>query len=218
MRKLVLFALAWFVFVIWGLEIGVAWVFKSITGSWISQSSSIYVSKVWTINCLRILALCVLLRWLNLSFLDLTTGKFGWRELKYSTVIIVAILAIEVVYLKDYYPQILREFHYHLGISQSTWLALASLASEYVYYLLEILSVNLLYAGSLKLGNERFAVLLPTVLWGSAHALNIVVTSSIEALLLGVYMTIFALLMYISAKKTKSLKVPIFIWLTSMVL
>ncbi|WP_148881915.1 hypothetical protein [Thermococcus aciditolerans] len=219
MRKLITFALVWFIFVVWGIELGVAWVFKSITGSWISQSSSVYLSKVWTINCLRLLAVIALLRWLGLSFGDLTRGSFGTRELRLSLLVVFAVLLVEVAYyLKSYSPQILREFHYHLGISQSTWLALASLASEYVYYTLEILAVNLLYRGALKLGNERFAVLLPTVLWGSAHALNVIVMPPIEALLLAVYMTVFAFLIYNATQKTRSLKVPIFIWLVSMAL
>ncbi|QDA31809.1 hypothetical protein FH039_09665 [Thermococcus indicus] len=218
MKKLLTFALMWFVFVVWGLELGVVWVFKSITGSWISQSSLVYLSKVWTINCLRLLAVIALLRWLGLSFRDLTEGSFGTRELRLSLLVVFAVLLVEVIYLESYSPQILREFHYHLRISQSTWLALASLASEYVYYTLEILAVNLLYVGALRLGNQRLAVLLPTVLWGSAHALNIVVMPAIEALLLAVYMTVFAFLIYTTTQKTGSLKVPIFIWLVSMAL
>ena len=143
MRKLVLFALTWFIFVIWGLELGVVWLFKSITGSWIDQSSSMYLSKVWTINCLRLLALFALLKWLNLRFSDLTAGKFRWRELKYSTAIVAFLLAVEVAYFRSYSPQILQEFHYFLKISPNMWMTLISLMSEYVYYTLEILSVNL---------------------------------------------------------------------------
>ena len=218
MRKLVLFALAWFVFVVWGLELGVAWLFKSMTGSWISQSSSVYLSKVWTINSLRFLVLLVLLRLLSIGFPDLTAGEFGRRELKYSTAIILFLLAIEVAYLRGYSPQILGEFRYHLRISPNAGIAVLSLASEYVYYTLEILSVNLLYIGSLRLGSERLAILFPVLLWGFAHTLNVIVAHSIEALLLGIYAAIFALLMYFPAQRTGSLKVPIFVWLVSMVL
>ncbi len=160
----------------------------------------------------------VLLKWLNLRFSDLTAGEFGWRELKYSTAIVVFLLAVEVAYFRSYSPQILQEFHYFLKISPNMWMALISMMSEYVYYTLEILSVNLLYIGSLKLGNEKFAILLPTLLWGFAHVLNVVVVHSIAVLLLGVYATIFALLMYFSAQRTGSFKVPIFTWLVSMML
>ncbi|CAB49327.1 hypothetical protein [Pyrococcus abyssi] len=218
MRKLVLFALVWFVFVVWGLELGVAWLFKSMTGSWISKSSSVYLSKVWVINCLRFLGLLVLLRWLSVGFSDLTAGEFGRRELKHSTVIVLFLLAIEVAYLRGYSLQILGEFRYHLRISSNVGVAILSLASEYVYYILEILSVNLLYVGSLRLSNEGLAILFPVLLWGFAHTLNVIVAHSIEALLLGIYAAVFAFLMYFSAQRTGSLKVPIFVWLVSMVL
>jgi hypothetical protein len=222
MRKLVLFALYWFIFVTWGLELGVAWIFKSVTGSWVSQSFSIYLSKVWAINCLRLLALSLPLRWLNISFRDLTTGGFGLRELKYSTAVVVLFFAIdvgyEILYSGSYRPQIIQEFGYHLGISPNVGTALMSLTSEYIYYIFEILSVNLLYVGSLMLGSKKLAVLLPVVLWGSAHVINFVLVSPIEAILLGIYATILAFLIYVSAQRTNSLKVPILIWLVSMIL
>lgn len=219
MKKPIAFALAWFLFVIWGLEIGVAWVFKSITGSWISQSSTMYLSKVWAINLSRFLIMFAMLRWLDMDFSDLGKGRFEKKELTYSLAIVLSFLAVEVAYLGDGYSlQILREFRYHLGISPNEWLAAASLISEYIYYTLEILAVNLLYAGAMKLGDERLAILLPTLLWGLAHILNVIVVPPTQALLLGIYMATFALLTYFVARRTKSLKVPIFVWLLSMIL
>ena len=218
-KHLILFALLWFLFVIWGLEIGVAWVFKSITGSWISQSSTIYLSKVWAINLLRFLIMSAMLRWLGMDFRDLWKGRFGKTELKYSLAIVLSFLAVEVAYLGDGYSlQILREFRYHLGISPNEWLAVVSLISEYLYYFLEILAVNLLYVGAMKLGGKKSVVLLPTFLWGFAHILNVIVVPYTQALLLGIYMATFALLTYFVAQRTKSLKVPIFVWLFSMIL
>jgi len=119
---------------------------------------------------------------------------------------------------EDYSLQILREFRYHLGISPNEWLAVVSLISEYLYYFLEILAVNLLYAGVIKLGGKKSAVLLPTFLWGFAHVLNVIVVPYTQALLLGIYMATFALLTYSVVWRTKSLKVPIFVWLFSMIL
>ena len=218
-KHLILFALLWFLFVIWGLEIGVAWVFKSITGSWISQSSTIYLSKVWAINLLRFLIMSAMLRWLGMNFRDLWKGRFGKKELTYSLAIVLSFLAVEVAYLGDGYSlQILREFRHHLGISPNEWLAVVSLISEYLYYFLEILAVNLLYAGAVKLGGKKPAVLLPTFLWGLVHVLNVIIVPSTQAFLLGIYMATFALLTYFVARRTKSLKIPIFVWLLSMIL
>jgi len=218
MRKLILSALAWFLFVTWGMELGLVWIFKSLTGSWIPQSASVYMAEVWTINFLRFLGLLLLLRWLDLRFSDLTAGKFGWRELKYSMAVVFIMLTVEVAYSRGYSPQILGEFRYHLRISPNTWVALLSLGSEYVYYTLEILAVNLLYVGSLKLGNERLALIMPALLWGFAHILNAVKSPLIESFLLGIYVMIFALLMFWAVGKTRSLKVSMFTWLVSMIL
>jgi len=218
-KHLILFALLWFLFVIWGLEIGVAWVFNSITGSWTSQNSTTYISKVWAINLLRFLIMSAMLRWLGMNFRDLWKGGLGKKELTYSLAIVLSFLAVEVVYLgEDYSLQILREFRYHRGISPNEWLAVVSLISEYLYYFLEILAVNLLYAGAIKLGGKKSVVLLPTFLWGFAHVLNVIVVPYTQALLLGIYMATFALLTYSVVWRTKSLKVPIFVWLFSMIL
>ena len=218
-KHLILFALLWFLFVIWGLEIGVAWVFNSITGSWTSQNSTTYISKVWVINLLRFLIMSAMLRWLGMNFRDLWKGGLGKKELTYSLAIVLSFLAVEVVYLgEDYSLQILREFRYHRGISPNEWLAVVSLISEYLYYFLEILAVNLLYAGAIKLGGKKSVVLLPTFLWGFAHVLNVIVVPYTQALLLGIYMATFALLTYSVVWRTKSLKVPIFVWLFSMIL
>ncbi|AEC52015.1 hypothetical protein PNA2_1099 [Pyrococcus sp. NA2] len=218
MRRFLIFVIVWFLFVTWGMELSIGWIFDSLTGSWIPQSASVYMAEIWTINCLRFLGLLLLLRWLNLKFSELTSGKFGWRELKYSMVVVFTMLAVEIAYLRSYSPQILGEFRYHLRISPNVGIALLSLGSEYVYYTLEILAVNLLYLGSFNLGNERLALIMPALLWGFAHSLNFVVVHSIEALLLGIYAMIFALLMFWAVRRTESLKVSVFTWLVSMVL
>ncbi|NJE60289.1 hypothetical protein [Thermococcus sp. 21S7] len=219
MRKLALFALLWFLFINWGLEIAVSMVFKEVTGSWISKTAYMYLAKVWTINILKLSAGILTLKWLNLNFGDLTNGKFGRRELAYSTAVVLLFLAVEVAYFKGSYTlQIVRGLHHHLRISPNELFAGLSLASEYIYYVIEILMVNLLYVGALKLGSEKLAVLLPTFLWGFAHALNVIVMPPVQAFLLGVYMMLFAMLTYGLALKTRSLKVPIFIWLATVTL
>ncbi len=98
-KHLILFALLWFLFVAWSLEIGVAWVFKSITGSWTSQNSTTYISKVWAINLLRFLIMSAMLRWLGMNFRDPWKGGLGKKELTYSLVIVLFFLAVEVAYL-----------------------------------------------------------------------------------------------------------------------
>ncbi|NJE53884.1 hypothetical protein [Thermococcus sp. 21S9] len=218
-KQLTLFALVWFLCINWGLEIVIGMAFKCATGSWISKTAYVYLAKVWIINLLKLLAGILTLKWLGLNFRDLIRGKFGRKELSYSTAVVLLFLAVEIAYFGgNYFPQIIREFRYHLSISPNEWLAVLSFASEYVYYVIEILMVNLLYVGALKLGGKRPAVLLPTFLWGFAHVLNIIIVPPVQAFLLGVYMMLFALLTYGLALKTRSLKVPIFIWLATMAL
>lgn len=218
-RKLLLFALVWFLFVNWGVELMVGTAIMITTCSWFSKTAEVYLARVWVINFFKITAILLTLRWLGLSLNDLASGKFGRRELAYSIAVVLLFFAVEVVYLgENYSPQILREYNHYLRISPNESLALLSLVSEYVYYFLEILGVNLLFAGGLKLGGERPALLLPAFVWGLAHVINVLFNPLITAFLNGVYMMTFALLTYSLVLKTRSLKVPIFVWLLTMAL
>ena len=166
-KHLILFALAWFLFVTWGLELGIAWAFMKATGSWPPASPFSRLALLWTITSLRLTAVFLLLRWLGLRFGELFTGNFGIKELLISVLIVLAFLALEVTYSRTYTPQSLGEFRHFLKLSGGDYtIALLLFASQYAYYFAEITAVNLLYLGGLRLSGEKAAVALPTVLWG----------------------------------------------------
>ncbi|NJE02565.1 hypothetical protein [Thermococcus sp. MV11] len=217
-RAFPLFALLWFVFATWGLELGVAFVYKTFAGSLTSLPPTTRLEMLWTITILRALAVAILLRWLGLNWRELFAGRFGARELALSTAVVLAFLLLELVYSGwEYTPQAIGEFRYYLSLSGGREsLAAVLFASQYAYYFVEILAVNLLYAGSLRLAGERAAVVAPTLLWGLAHAINGIAMPLQQAVLLGLYVGLFAFAMYSLCLKSKSMKVPLYIWFANL--
>ncbi|KUH34720.1 hypothetical protein APY94_00630 [Thermococcus celericrescens] len=221
MRKLVLFALAWFVFVMWGPPLAVGAISKILLGSWKSQNTFQYIIRTWAITLVGVIALAFILRWLDVDVKTLLMGKFGRKEFFLATGVVLLFLSVEIAYFGgSYSPQLLRAFHYHLSRAQGNVpLAMIATLTEYFYYLFEIVAVNALYIGTIKFAGEANGVLAPVVFWGFAHVLNVITgMPPVQTLLLGVYMAMLALLTYSLARKTESLKVPIFTWLVSMVL
>ena len=218
-KHLILFALLWFLFVIWGLELGIVWAFMKATGSWPPASPSSRLALLWTITSLRLAAVFLLLRWLGIRFGELFTGRFGTKELLISVLIVLAFLALEVAYSRTYTPQSLGEFRHFLRLSGGNYtIALLLFASQYAYYFAEISAVNLLYLGGLRLSGGKAAVALPTFLWGFAHSINVLILHSVQGLLLGLYAGLFALITYYSALRRDSLKLPVFTWFLNLAL
>jgi len=218
-RRLLLFALGWFFFVTWGIELGIAWVFMKTTGVWPLDSPSDHLALLWTIISLRIIAVFLLLRWLGLRFDELFTGKFSMKELMISVLIVLPFLGLEVAYSGTYTLQSLGEFRHFLKLSGGAFpLALLLFASQYTYYFAEITAVNLLYLGGLRLSGEKAAITLPTILWGFAHSINALFIHSVQGILLGLYAGLFALVTYYFALRRGSLKLPVFTWFLNLVL
>ncbi|NJE13245.1 hypothetical protein [Thermococcus sp. LS2] len=219
-QALMLFVISWFIFVHWGLELGVGAVIMILTGSWRSQTIGIYLVKVWIINFLRLVVLYLLLNHIGVELRKLTNGRLGMRETLIVVAIIVPFIAVEVAYygFKAYTPQMLREFDYYLRLSGSERTALVATLSAYTYYIIEILSVNALYVGTSKFIGSKRAMCFPAILWGFSHVLNVLVGfTPLQALGLALYMGSIALAMYYVAYHTGSLKVPIIAWMLLMV-
>ncbi|NJE60291.1 hypothetical protein [Thermococcus sp. 21S7] len=219
MKKLLAFALAWFLFVTWGIELGTAWAFIKATGTWPTDSPVLRFALIWTITLLRLTAVFLLLRWLGLRFGELFTGRFGMREFIISVLIVLAFIGLEVAYSGSYTLQSLQEFRYFLEISHSSFpLALLLFASQYAYYFVEIAAVNLLYLGGLRLSGKKAGIALPVFLWGFAHSINALLLHSVQGLLLGLYAGLLAFAMYYAALRRDSLKLPVFTWFLNLIL
>ncbi|AHF80661.1 Hypothetical protein TES1_1281 [Thermococcus paralvinellae] len=220
-RNLLLFTVTWFIFVHWGLELAVIGVFYSITGHIKSQTSFQYLTKVWAISGLRILMIFILTSAVGLRFSSLYQGSLGKRGLILGIVLLVPFIIIEVICVgvSSYKLQILREFNFHLKLAgENKPLALLGLTSEYIYYLIEILSVNTLYLGTSKFVGARRAIIFPMVFWGFAHILNLIIEmNALQALGLALYMSSVALVIYYVAYHTGSLRVPIIAWMLLMI-
>lgn len=220
-RNLLLFTVTWFIFVHWGIELAVIGVVYSITGHIKSQTSFQYLAKVWAISCLRILMIFILTSAVGLRFSSLYQGSLRKRGLILGIVLLVPFITIEVICVgvSSYKLQILREFSFHLKLAgENKPLGLLGLTSEYIYYLIEILSVNTFYLGTSKFVGARRAIIFPMVFWGFAHILNLITgMNALQALGLALYIGSVALAMYYVAYHTGSLKVPIIAWMLPMV-
>ncbi len=208
----------WFVFVVWGLELGVVGAFRLVGLPFPADSFLPAFALLVVIVSLRSFAIVLLLRWLKIGFSELFGGGFGLIELALSILVALTFTGLEVAYSHTYSLQALQEFGHFLKISGNYPEALLLFGLQYAYYFVEVTAVNLLYVGGRKLGNERTAFLLPALLWGFAHSINALFIGPIPGLLLGVYAGLFALITYYLAWRRGSLKLAVFTWFLNLIL
>ncbi len=203
------------VLLLWGIDLGVLGAVYLFSDGDVLNSAWLYFIVLWTIITLRLLFIFGLAGSLGLRLGDLTSGKLTLRGILLGIGIITLFKAIEIFYSGSLSLQCVGEF----GAFQKMGGSLAPLlfASQYVYYFLEILAVNLLYTGTAGFVGEKKAILAPVLLWGILHTLNAFKIGLLPAFLLGVYMALFALLTYLVSCREDSLRLPILIWFLNVI-
>ncbi len=203
------------VLLLWGIDLGVLGAVYLFSAGDVFNSAWLYLIVLWTIITLRLFFIFGLAGSFGLRLGDLTSGKLTLRGILLGIGIITLFKAIEIFYSGSLSLQCVGEFGAFQKMGGN--LAFLLFASQYVYYFLEILAVNLLYIGTAGFIGEKKAILAPVLLWGALHVLNIFRMSLLSAILLGVYMTLFALLTYMLAYREGSFKVPVVVWLLNVI-
>lgn len=209
-----LLGIGYAVVISWGLELSINRVFGDVFGSGIKY----YVASLWGITVLRLLLMGVFLKWLNLNWADLWGGELSFRELGLAFLCASFLLLpidVPALLMKAYHPQILGEYRYFLKLaSGDKAMAMFAFFSQYVYYLVEALSVNMLYLGSAKFVGEKGAIVIPMVFWGAMHILQALNRPLPVATAVAILASVEAGVMYGYAYKTGNMIGPLIIFFT----
>ena len=211
-KSAILLGFGYAVIISWGLELSVDKIFMALFGPGITYE----VISLWGTTILRFFLMLTFLRWLNLDWADLWRGELSFRDLGLAILCAVLLLLpidVPALIMKAYHPQILGEYEYFLKLAGDRTLALLALFSQYVYYFIEALSVNMLYLGSVKFVGRRNAIAIPVVFWGAMHVLQALNRPLYVAIAVAVLTSIEAGITYYYAYKTGNMKGPIVIFL-----
>lgn len=212
-RSAIIFGVLYAVIISWGLELSLDRIFMISFGSGIAHK----VTTLWGINVLRILFMFFFLKWLNLTWSDLWRGKLSFRQLGLAVLCILPLLLlidIPALIMKSYQPQIVGEYQYFLELaSGGRGLALLALFSQYIYYVIEVLSVNMLYLGSAKFIGKRNAIVIPVIFWGAMHILQALSRPLPIAIAVAILTSIEAGIAYCYVYKIDNMKGPILMFL-----
>jgi len=204
--------------ILWGVDLGVFLIFSFIFGSEALKIFTLILAILCSIIIIRAILLKVSMSYFDMGFGDLWRGKISIRILFFGLLGILILTFGEVLVEGGYTPQILGEFKFFEGIAGNTIGAVILLGVQYLYYLLEILTVNFIYLSAENLYGSKTSIAYVAVVWGFLHVLNFFRAGIVGAMLLGVYMILLSLVLYIAAWKGKSMKIPIILWFTVLIL
>ena len=204
--------------ILWGVDLGVLLTFFLIFGSEALKTFTIVLGILSSIILIRLFFLKASLSYFNIDFADLWKGGLPPKILFFGLVGIFFLTLGEILVEGGYNPQLLEEFKSFVKISGNTVGALIIIGLQYIYYLLEILTVNFIYLSAKSLYNQKIAVGYVAIVWGFLHILNFFKVGFINAMLLATYVVLLSLVLYISAWKGKSMKIPIILWLIQVII
>lgn len=200
---------------LWGIDLGVLGMAYLFLGGQAVNTPAGYFLALWSIIVLRFLFTLELAGSLGLKLTDLLSGRLTLRGILFGIGIVALFKGLEVLYSGSFSLQAIEEFRAFQKIGHSV--APLLFTSQYIYYFIEILAVNLLYTGTAKFAGRRRAILAPVFLWGALHVLNAFKLGPLLALLLGLYMALFALLTYTVAYREESLRLPVVVWFLNII-